>query len=115
MAITQFSKFINVVKEWENGGNVKPFRSKSIIEWLTNNGYEVVDTHGLPFNGTTYEVRRALPKIPHAYQVCAHFKHVSAIYGNWVGIYLYPPTCKGAEHLNGDELELYQYHIDTCR
>lgn len=108
-----FNEFLNVVKAWHQNEGRKHFFAKSLEDWLTNNGYEVLDTHGLPFNGTTYEVRRTLPNIPNAYQVCGHFKCVSAIYGHWVGLFFYPPACEGAEHLNGDELDKWEYKIDT--
>lgn len=110
-----FNKFLEDFKEWEqNGTGAKPFNSEALVKHLQGLGYEVLNTRGLPFNGTTYEVRKALPDVPNGFQICGHYKYVSQIYGNGVTLFVYPPDCKGGKHLNNDELKLWAHRFPTC-
>ena len=111
--MTAYEELIDDVKIWEQSKGKDAKRPKELIAELESRGFQVLDTRGLPFNGTTYEVRRALPDIPNAYQICGHYKHVRQIYGNGLTFFFYPPDCKGAKHLNNDELKLWTYKIDT--
>lgn len=109
-----FKKFLEDFTNWEqNGTGATPFNSKALEEHLQGLGYEVINTHGLPFNGTTYEVRKALPDVPNGFQICGHYKYVSQIYGNGVTLFVYPPDCKGGKHLNNDELNLWEHRFGT--
>ena len=114
---SEYELFIDQVTTWSHGkdrmGSNVAKRPKDLIADLEGSGYEVLNTHGLPFNGTTYEVRKALPNVPNAFQICGHFKYVRAIYGNSLTMFFYPPECKGGSHLNKDELNKYTYKIET--
>lgn len=111
--MTPYGELIDDVKVWEHGKGTAAKRPKELVAELESLGFQVIDTRGLPFNGTTYEVRRVLPDIPNAYQVCGHFKHVRQIYGNGLTFYFYPPDCRGAWHLNKDEIDRWTYKIST--
>lgn len=109
-----YSKFLDAVHAWEASGNgVKPFVAAALVSFLIDRGFNVIDTHGMPFNGTTYEVRRAVEGMPYTFEMCGHYKHVTAIYGNGCTLFFYPPSCKGGSHLNNGELKLYTEVFNT--
>jgi hypothetical protein len=109
-----FKKFLEDFKDWEqNGTGAKPFNWEALEKHLQSLGYEVINTRGLPFNGTTYEVRKKLPDVPNGFQICGHYKYVCQIYGRGVTLFVYPPDCKGGKHLNNDEMKLWKHRFDT--
>lgn len=109
-----YTDLLHVLYAWrtsvpkvQNNPKIILFRANYLINCLTENGYEVINTRGLPFNGTTYEIRRRISRPANAYQVCGHIKHVRQIYGNAVTVYVYPPSCVGGKALNSTELDKY--------
>ena len=87
-------------------------RGSKVIEglkrWLNAIGYDLLDTHGLPFNGTTYEIISLDRYDTHRY---GHIKTVYEIYDNKATLFIYPASCRGGSHLNGDELKEYVYRL----
>lgn len=103
--INDFKTTINANK---NNTSTKKF-SLSILKNIVNKyGLHLIDTHGLPFNGSTYKiVKKQETEMGTTEFIIGHFKDVSAIYANAVYCSFYDNTCIGANHLNGDESGKY--------
>lgn len=73
-------------------------------------GVKSLNTHGLPFNGTTYELFREVDfngiKLK---ETIGHLKYVHAIYGGGCNVYLYDNSVSGGSSLNGRECHKYIY------
>ena len=112
---SEYDLFIDSVTTYVNRQKLenKPVLPSELIDELNGCGYQVIDTKGLPFNGTTYEVRKPIDGKANCYEVCGHYKHIRQIYGNGLTFYFYPPSCKGGFHLNRDELEEYTFKVGT--
>lgn len=81
---------------------------QGLKRWLNSEGYDLLDTHGLPFNGTTYEI---ISLDRHDTRRYGHIKTVYEIYGDKATLFIYPAWCRGGSHLNGDELKNYVYRL----
>lgn len=81
---------------------------EGLKKWLNSKGYDLLDTRGLPFNGTTYEIISLDRYDTRRY---GHIKTVYEIYGNKATLFIYPAWCRGGSHLNGDELKEYYYSL----
>lgn len=92
------------------------FNLNSIKRIIENNGCGIVDTNGLPFNGTTYEIVRYFDfqgrKLK---ETIGHFKYVYAIFGNKVYFRLYDNNCIGGSNLNGSESDKFIYARDFIK
>ena len=113
--MTEARQILNNIKYDISCLNVK-FDLNSIKKIIENNGCGMVDTHGLPFNGTTYEIVRYFDfqgrKLK---ETIGHFKYVIAIYGDNVCFRLYDNNCIGGSNLNGSESNKFIYARDFIK
>ena len=66
-------------------------------------GCKILNTHGQPFNGSTYEIYRDVTidnrKLK---EVIGHFRNIIAIYGNEHTLQLFNNNVEGGTNLNGN-------------
>ncbi len=92
------------------------FKSSLLIGTVNEMGLKCIDTNGLPFNGTTYEIYREVEMQGHIFkETVGHFKYIYEIYGNGVIICIYDSSCIGGTHLNGDEAGRYIYRNEILK
>ena len=73
-------------------------------------GVKSLNTHGLPFNGTTFELFREVEIDGRNFkEVIGHLKYVIEIYGGEVSVFLYNNKVQGGAFLNGIESRDYIY------
>lgn len=75
---------------------------------------KIVDTHGQPFNGSTYEIYRDVESDHrHPKETIGHFRNVIQIYGNGHSLYVFNNNITGGSNLNGNSNYLIKINCYT--
>ncbi len=102
--MTQREIIVNIVND------ISQYKGKKInsaarlfSEIAERYGCKIVDTHGQPFNGSTYEIYRDV-EIDHRHlkETIGHFRNVIQIYGNKQFLYVFNNNITGGSNLNGN-------------
>ena len=83
---------------------------EKVLDKISELGVKALNTHGLPFNGTTFELFRDVEINGNKYkEVIGHLKYFQEIYGKEVHVFIYSSKVEGGESLNGVDIDKYVY------
>ena len=102
--MTQLEIIVNIaidIRKYE-GKNINN-AARLFSEIAERYGCKIVDTHGQPFNGSTYEIYRDVEiDDRHLKETIGHFRNVIQIYGDGQFLYVFNNNVTGGSNLNGN-------------